>query len=426
MLMPHHPLQKLQTDFPAVMKASTEDWLRLLDDIPLGGICVRMPPSPETKIMLEKIQAESSVPIIIAANIEPGTTTRAIGGRGDGQEPEVLDYAGMAPPMMGFGAANDPNLTYETCRLIAEQRLAYGFHWTFTPVIDLHLNFKNPVTSVRSLGDDTEKVLQQSIEFIRGFQHGGLMAATAKHFPGDGTDERDQHLLTTSNHLSVDDWWMSYGKIWRSVIDAGVNAVMVGHIAFPAYERRRGDTELALPGTLSNKLQTELLREELGFQGVIISDASPMIGITSRVRPAENIRAGADICLLPETISDFGLIEGAVRDGMLTEDGIRDSVRRILEMKSRLHLHEDVFLSGEKEYSSEQSEQIVNAVAEKSITRAPKMLPAPTSKVRREFFSSICLWTLCSQIRIWTSWRALCGRKGAPSNNCSTRPTLSS
>ncbi len=371
-LMPHHPFQALQTDFQAVMKSSTEDWLRLIDNIPLGGMCVRMPPSQELKAMLGRIQSESKIPIIVGANVEPGASIRAIGGRRDGQGPEAPDYAGTAPPMMGFGAADDPNLTYETCRLIAEQRRSYGFHWTFAPVIDLNLNFRNPVTNMRSLGDDTDKVLQQATEFIRGFQHGGLMAATAKHFPGDGTDERDQHLLTTSNHLSLDEWWTSYGKIWKSVIDMGVNAVMVGHIAFPAYEQRYGGSEPSLPGTLSSKIQTELLREELGFQGVIISDASPMTGITSRVNPSdraiENIRAGADMCLLPETMTDFGLIEGAVRDGRLNEDRIRDSVKRILEMKSRLSLHEDVFMSGDTEYTSAQSEQIVRAVAEKSIT----------------------------------------------------------
>ena len=102
--------------------------------------------------------------------------------------------------------------------------------------MDINLNYRNPITNVRSLGDDTDKVIKHAESFVRGFQEDGLMAATAKHFPGDGTDERDHHLLTTYNHLSVGDWRNSYGRVWKSVIDVGVNSVMVGHIAFPAYE----------------------------------------------------------------------------------------------------------------------------------------------------------------------------------------------
>ena len=372
LLMPHHPFESLQTDFPSVSNASTDDWIRLLDRVPLGGICIRKPPSDDLKEMLEDIQSQSKIPVIVGSNIEPGSSGPArIQGKGD-NDSAVLDYSSHAPSMMGFAAADDPDLTFTACRMIAEQRRAHGFHWTFTPVVDINLNYRNPITNVRSLGDDTDKVIKHAESFVRGFQEDGLMAATAKHFPGDGTDERDHHLLTTSNHLSVNDWQNSYGRVWKSVIEVGVNSVMVGHIAFPAYERFVGNSEHTLPATLSKRVQLNLLREELGFEGVIISDASPMAGLTSRVsyadRAVENILAGVDVILLPETIQDYGFIEDAVRKGKLTEERVRNSTRRILELKARLSLHKGTFIEEDVSHTAANAEEVNNAIAEKSIT----------------------------------------------------------
>ena len=372
LLMPHHPFESLQSDFPSVAGASTDDWKRLIGRVPLGGICIRKPPSDDLKEMLKAIQAESKIPVIVGSNIEPGSSGPARIQGGEGNDPEVLDYASHAPSMMGFAAADDPDLTFAACRMIAEQRRAHGFHWTFTPVVDINLNFRNPITNVRSLGDDTEKVIKHAEAFVRGFQEDGLMAATAKHFPGDGTDERDHHLLTTSNHLSVNDWRNSYGKVWKSVIDIGVNSVMIGHIAFPAYERFIGNSDHTLPATLSKRVQLNLLREELGFEGVIISDASPMAGLTSRVsnadRAVENILAGVDVILLPETVQDYGFIEDAVRRGKLTEERVRKSARRILELKARLLLYKGTFVDQDLSHMAADAEAVNNALAEKSIT----------------------------------------------------------
>ena len=381
MLVPHHPFEKPQTHFESVTNATADDWLRLLDEIPLGGICIRKPPSDELKKLLEKIQDHSQIPVIVGSNIELGSSSPARIMHENSPRTKVLDYASYAPSMMAFAAANDPDLTYETCRFIAEQRRYYGYHWTFNPVVDLNLNFRNPITNIRSLGDDTETVLAHAAAFIRGFQNGGGMAATAKHFPGDGTDERDQHLLTTSNHLNLNDWYKTYGLIWKTVIDLGVNAIMSGHIAFPAYEQRIPDSNHTLPATLSKNLQVKLLREDLGFQGVVISDASPMTGLTSRVkvsdRAIENILAGTDMCLLPETIKDYAFIKTAVHEGRISEEIILDATKRILELKARLTLHKDPFSESPAESNQGNAKRTINTVSDKSITLLRRGNPEP-------------------------------------------------
>jgi beta-N-acetylhexosaminidase len=381
MLVPHHPFEKPQTHFESVTNATADDWLRLLDKIPLGGICIRKPPSDELKLALEKIQSHSKIPVIVGSNIELGSSSPARIMHENTPKAKVFDYASYSPSMMAFAAANDPDLTYETCRFISEQRRFYGYHWTFNPVVDLNLNFRNPITNIRSLGDDAETVLAHAVAFIRGFQDAGLMASTAKHFPGDGTDERDQHLLTTSNHLNLNDWYKTYGLIWKTVIDSGVSAIMSGHIAFPAYEQEIPNSNSTLPATLSKNLQVKLLREELGFKGVIISDASPMTGLTSRVqvsdRAIENILAGTDMCLLPETIKDYDFIKNAVYKGRISEEIIRNSTKRILELKARLTLHKDPFSISPAKSSQVNAKRTINAVSDKSITLLRRGNPEP-------------------------------------------------
>ena len=381
MLVPHHPFQSPQTHFESVTNATTDDWLRLLEELPIGGICIRKPPSDELKQSLEIIQSHSKIPVIIGANIEPGSSSPAPITNEKDSTPEVLDYASYSPSMMAFAAANNPDLTYKTCRYIAEQRRYYGFHWTFNPVVDLNLNFRNPITNIRSLGDDPELVSTHAAAFIRGFQDDRVMAATAKHFPGDGTDERDQHLLTTSNHLNLDDWYKTYGLVWKAVIDSGVSAIMSGHIAFPAYEQHVQGLNHTLPATLSKNLQIKLLREDLGFQGVIISDASPMTGLTSRVkvcdRAIENILAGTDMCLLPETMKDYGFIRNAVHEGRIPEQIIRDATKRILELKASLNLHIDPFSKGVNKSNPDNVKQTIKSVSDESVTLLRRGNPEP-------------------------------------------------
>ena len=253
----------------------------------------------------------------------------------------------------------------------AEARYA-GMHWTFSPVIDLNYNFLNPITNVRAFSDEPERVIHIATAMIEGLQGDGLLAATAKHFPGDGMDDRDQHLATTINNLPLADWQATYGKVWRAAIDAGVLCVMPGHISLPDYQGFTDHPVDAPPATLDTKLLNDLLRKELGFDGLIISDASGMIGMTTRVpsntRVVECIKAGCDVYLFPETLEEYGYLLDAVKEGRLSEERVRDAARRVLELKARLNVHIDPFGPKPSDEDKSSYQATAQAVADKSIT----------------------------------------------------------
>lgn len=307
-----------------------EQWRELLAEVPLGSAFFKYDPPERCVECIDLLQAEARIPLLIASDLEHGAGAMIAG-------------AANYPYPMALGAAADPELAYRMGRDTAREGRAYGCHWTFSPVVDLNINFQNPVTNIRSLGDDAEKVAPLAAALIRGLQENGEMAATAKHFPGDGMDDRDQHICTSVNSLSVADWRRTYGKVWKAAFDAGAMSVMVGHISFPAYEGLSGDPAAALPATLSAKMQIDLLRGELGFEGLIVSDAVVMIGISSRVgreeKALQNILTGSDVVLFCEPREDFRRLMAAVRDGRLTVERVDQSVRRVLEMKARLGLH---------------------------------------------------------------------------------------
>jgi beta-N-acetylhexosaminidase len=207
---------------------------------------------------------------------------------------------------------------------------------------------------------------------VQGLQAEGRLAATAKHFPGDGIDDRDQHLSTTVNSLPFEQWQATYGRVWRAIIEAGVMSIMPGHIALPDYQGFTDRPEEAPPATLDPKLLVDLLRTELGFDGLLISDASGMIGIGSRVsseaRVVQCINAGLDVYLFPETLKDFERLIQAVEQGRLSEERVRQAARRVLELKARLNLHRDPF--GPKPSATDKStyQQAAQTMADKSIT----------------------------------------------------------
>ena len=338
---------------------SPAKWARIMREVPLGSVFIGPAKLERQRACIEAIQRNARVPVLIASDLEHGAGCMIEG---------CVDF----PWSMGLGAANDPALMRQMGWATAREGRANGFHWTFSPVVDLNLNFQNPVTNVRSLGDEPAAVALLARAWIEGMQRDGLLAATAKHFPGDGVDDRDQHLCTSVNSLTFDHWERTYGRVWASVIDAGVMSVMVGHIAFPAYEGFAQTPSQALPATLNPRLQIDLLRRTLGFEGVIVSDAAPMIGITSRVKSANeavaNILAGSDVFLFAHPTEDFQRLLRAVRRGLISRRRLTESVRRVLEMKARLGLHRD--RSGPSLTAAERDsfDAAAAALAEKSIT----------------------------------------------------------
>ncbi|MEZ4635628.1 MAG: glycoside hydrolase family 3 N-terminal domain-containing protein [Caldilineaceae bacterium] len=361
---------------PTSPRASTEDWLDLLKKIPLGALTVRGTSTADLRERMHILQDAANVPILAAGDLEHGAVALT-----DGTE---------FPWMMAAGAADDVDLMTIMGQATAAEARYAGMHWTFSPVIDLNYNFNNPITNVRAISDEPDRVIRLSTAFIEGLQADGRFAATAKHFPGDGVDDRDQHLSTTVNSLPFAQWQETYGRVWRAAIDAGVLCVMPGHISLPDYQGYTENPEDAPPATLSPKLLNDLLRVELGFDGLIISDASGMIGLTSRVHSAEravqSIKSGIDIYLFPETLQDYERMLQAVKDGVLSEERVRAAARRVLTMKARLNLHVDPFGPKPSEADVQSYRSAAQEMADKSITvlrgdgRPPVQL-APGSRV---------------------------------------------
>jgi hypothetical protein len=182
---------------------------------------------------------------------------------------------------MALGSSGDAEAVYEIGRLTARICRAHGINFTLSPVVDINLNFKNPVTNIRAVSDDSERVYKIASAYSRGMRSEGKFATCAKHFPGDGVDDRNQHLCTSVNSLSMDEWWASYGSVYKRMIADGVDSIMIGHIALPAYGTE-SDEVGPYPASLSKRLITDLLKGELGFDGCVISDAMSMVGVAEK------------------------------------------------------------------------------------------------------------------------------------------------
>jgi beta-N-acetylhexosaminidase len=228
---------------------------------------------------------------------------------------------------------------------MAVEARAAGINWSFTPVIDINALFRSPIVATRGLGSDPARIKSHALAHIRGLQANGV-AATVKHWPGEGHDDRDQHLVTTINPLSLDDWNATHGALYRAAIDAGVLSVMSAHIAFPAYVHAHdpdAGVEAYRPASVSRLLNQRLLRDELGFNGLIVSDATPMAGFGAwahrdQMLP-EVIASGCDLILFSdEPEDDIARIEAALDDGRLTMARVDEAMIRILGLKAALNL----------------------------------------------------------------------------------------
>jgi len=302
---------------------------------------------------------------------------------------EWPDHGTDFPMLMAAGAADDEQLVTQLGQATAMEARQIGINWVLTPDVDLNYNFNNPVTNIRALGDKPDLVGRLSAVLIQALQQHGV-AATAQHFPGDGMDDRDQHLVTSINTLPFEQWLTTYGRVWQRVIEAGVMTIMPGHISLPDYQGYRDNPDAAPPATLSDKLLIQLLCQELGFTGLIVSDSTSMVGLTSRGAPAERIvdslAAGIDLYLGADPERDLAYVLQAVRDGRLTEEGIYQSARRVLALKAQLNLVDAPFGPAPTNDQQAAFAQSAQALADKSmiILRGAEQQPvqlAPGAKV---------------------------------------------
>lgn len=275
----------------------------------------------------------------------------------------------LFPNMLGCGASNDGDLLYEAGKYTARLLRSAGVHITLSPCVDINFNKDNPIVNTRGASDDPERVLRIAGGHGLGINCENNCIACFKHFPGDGVDDRNQHFCTTVNSLTKEEWDSTYGMIYSNLIQNGMDAVMVGHIALPCYDDTMDELGY-IPATLSGKIMTGLLKEKLGFDGCIISDSLSMLGITSRVpenrMAVEFLRAGGDFVLFPYK-NDLNNLLDALKSGYLPRERLLDAVRRVLRLKAKIGLFEGKTCIPTEE-DIKKIELISHKIAEKSIS----------------------------------------------------------
>jgi beta-N-acetylhexosaminidase len=302
-----------------------------LDRYHIGGIRYPNRPAAELYEQNRYLQEHAPIPLLIAANCEAGGN----GGMSDGT---LVATNAMS------GAARTDEVAYQAGYVGGREAAAIGCNWNFAPVSDIFLNWRNTIVNTRSFSGQPDRVLERALAFLRGVRQSNVLACT-KHFPGDGVEERDQHLLMGVNDLPVEAWDDTFGRVYRGLIDAGIHSMMVGHFAMPHYSRhlRPGlrDDQI-MPATIAPELLQDLLRGTLGFNGLLVTDASHMVGLTSvkprREHVPEAIAAGCDMFLY-FTDEDFRFMMAGYRDGVITVERLHEALRRILGAKAALGLH---------------------------------------------------------------------------------------
>lgn len=246
------------------------------------------------------------------------------------------------PTMMSLGAAQSHELAFKRSYYWAKELRACGINWPFGPVGDMLLNFFSPM-GIRCMSDDADVVSEFYPDVIRGIQAAGV-AATAKHYPGSGSDYRDSHFCACSTDASLEEWTETYGKIWKSAVDAGALSFMSQHLPFPAVDPSFARGKIPRPATASKKVM-DILRKDIGFDGVLVTDAVSMKGLAAAFEHddvyIECFNAGNDIILFVD--EDYiDVMEKAVKDGRVSMERLDESVERILNLKEKLGLFDEV------------------------------------------------------------------------------------
>lgn len=402
-------------DFTPTSSASWRRVENLITEQHVGGFIVSIGSPIETAEKLNAMQRLSKLPLVIGADYEYGAGMRQRGGYFLPNN-IYLGGATVFPPQMALGATRDTSLAYEQGRITAREGRAIGVHVAFAPVLDVNNNPANPVIGVRSFGEDPRLVGDMGTALVHGLQEHGMMA-TGKHFPGHGDTEENSHLTVATVRASrarIDSVEL---VPFRRAIAGGLEAMMTFHGLMPALDTT------PVPATLNPAIMTGLLRKQLGFKGLVITDAMDMNGVLSRVTTAQTaqvgqpvtgnygtiqnsigiaeacklaIIAGADILLMPSDVpAAIDAVVAGVREGRFTEARIDSSVRRVLDMKRKFGLDRQrlVSLDSVRSIVSDSSHLAIAArAAERSITLAKDSLElVPLSRGSRPRVLSITI-----------------------------------
>ena len=311
-----------------------EEYLKnLMEKYHLGGCRYNNMPSAAVRMQNATLQKYAKVPLFIACNTEAGGN----GACSDGT------YIGSG---IKIGATGNSDYAKALGRYSNEEAAAIGCNMAFAPVCDIHYNWENTEVVSRAFGNDHERVAEMSKAYLEGAHTAGV-ACAAKHFPGNGQDFRDAHIANNLNSFGEQKWMETYGHVYKTLIDADLDAVMGGHIMMREYMRELypdiRDDEL-LPATLCPEIMTGLLRDKLGFNGMVVTDASHMVAMTDRMTRKEmlpaSINAGCDMFLFfNDPDEDFATMLDAYRSGKISEGRMTEALTRILGLKAHMGLH---------------------------------------------------------------------------------------
>ncbi len=280
-----------------------------------------------TKVMRE-YNTTAPFPLFFSEDFEKG-----VGNQNNYEDPNCSKM----PVLMTLGAANKPDLAYTYGKIVSQESRALGFNWLLHPVADLNMNSLHPLVIERAITDKAEIVIPILQAYTRAMKEHGIIS-TIKHFPGDGATIRDQHLITSANNLSMTEWKKTFGKVFETMIQEDIPSIMVGHLQFPAYQKDSIDGVLP-PATLSKDIMTKLLKNEMGYRGVIMSDAMNMggpMGFYEDVLEAsvQFFIAGGDMILWPD-LAYMDTVEARIIRGEIPMSRLDDAVERVWAVREK-------------------------------------------------------------------------------------------
>ena len=329
------PEEKVGQLFWQLTAGNSEEYLKeLMEKYHLGGCRYNAMPGQMVLNQNRMLQKYAKIPVFIACNPEQG---------GNGVCPDGT----FVSSQIKIGATGKPEYAQAMGRVSGAQMKATGCNMAFAPVVDITYNWECEEVLSRAYGNDPKLVATMGKAYMDGIHETEGVYACAKHFPGNGQDYRDAHVSNNVNHFGHDDWMASYGYVYKTLIDGGLDAIMGGHILMPEYMQEINPditADTIMPATLSKEIMTDLLRGELGFNGMVVTDASHMVGLTNRMQrkdmlPAA-INAGCDMFLFfndPE--EDYGFMLDAYKNGVISEARMTEALTRILGLKAAKGMH---------------------------------------------------------------------------------------
>ena len=327
--------EKVGQLFWQLTASQEEDYLKeLMEKYHLGGCRYNGMPGEKVLAQNRILQKYAKVPVFIACNPETG---------GSG----VCSDGTFVSSQVKLGATGKPEYAQAMGRVSGAQIAATGCNMAFAPVVDITYNWECEEILTRAYSNDPEKVAAMGYAYMQGLFETEGVASCAKHFPGNGQDYRDAHLSNNVNHFGLEKWMATYGKVYKTLIDGGLQAIMGGHILMPEYMKELHPDitpEQLRPATLCPEIMTDLLRNKLGFNGMVVTDASHMVGMTNQMKRKDMlplaINSGCDMFLFfNDPDEDFAAMLDAYRTGVISEDRMTEALTRILGLKAAMGLN---------------------------------------------------------------------------------------